>query len=144
MSKYLILVSIFFLINTGANHSMNRDFFTNLFQNPMIKLNRVLSKNLTEKIEVETYLKLKDDIATVAFNQSAVLDVLANDKLPINRLFKIIHLSNINGGTADIIKGGTQIKITPEFNSSVPVTLTYTVSDGVGAKATAKVSLIIN
>ena len=144
MCKHLILVSTFFLINIGANHSMNRDFITNLFQNPMIKLNRVLSKSLTEKNGVETYLKLKDDTAKVAFNQSAVLDVLANDKFPINRLFKIIHLSNINGGSADIIRGGTQIKITPEFNSSDPVTLTYTVSDGKGLKATAKVSVIIN
>ena len=52
MSKHLILVSTFFLINIGANHSMNRDFITNLFQNPMIKLNRVLSKSLTEKLKL--------------------------------------------------------------------------------------------
>ena len=144
MLRNCLLVSLFFLTNIALCYSMNVDLFTKLFENPLIKLNRLLTENPQKNIKYEGAFELENDIAVVEFNQSVVIDVMVNDKLPTNKLFRIIHLSNISGGTADLVSNGTKIKVTPEFNSKVPVTFNYTVSDEGKIKKTAKVFVLVN
>ena len=140
--KWILTLSFLFL-NLNLCHSMSRDLFINFFKNPLIKLNRSANKKPKENIKNQDLVQLKNDVATVAFNQSIVVDVLANDQLPNNETFRIIHLSNISSGKADLILNGTKVKVTPELNSKIPVTFSYTVSDGDSRRETAKVFILV-
>ena len=143
MLKNWILTTSFLLLNLNLCHSMNRDLFINFFENPLIKLNRFANTKPKENIKNHVLIQLKNDVATVPFNQSVVVDVLANDQLPNNKSFRIIHLSNISSGKADLILNGTKVKVTPQLNSKIPVTFSYTVSDGDVIRETAKVFILV-
>lgn len=83
-----------------------------------------------------------DDIATTNINQSIILDVLKNDKVDY-RNRKIIKISNISGGIADLVSNNRKIKVTPAVDSRKPVTFSYTIGTK-NNKSTAYVKVLIN
>ena len=61
----------------------------------------------------------------MVFNQSVVVDVL---QMINYQTMKHLELSiyRILVGKADLILNGTKVKVTPELNSKIPVTFSYT------------------
>lgn len=83
----------------------------------------------------------KDDIGTTNMNQSIILDVLKNDTVDY-RSRKIIKISNISGGIADLVSDNRKIKVTPAVDSLKPVTFSYTIGTK-NNKSTADVKVLI-
>ena len=80
-----------------------------------------------------------NDMASTNVNQSITIDVLANDTDADNDLLTITDLSTVSNGSASIVSGSSAILVTPAYDSTLPVTFTYTISDGKGGTATADV-----
>ncbi|MCO6456861.1 MAG: tandem-95 repeat protein [Pirellulaceae bacterium] len=69
------------------------------------------------------------------------LNVLANDST-LNGTLTITGVSNIsNGGTVNVVNGGTSLSYTPVPNFFGVETFNYTISNGVGGTATATVTV---
>ena len=84
-----------------------------------------------------------DDFAFTNLNQSITIDVLGNDYDADNNLLTIVDLSHVSNGSASIVSGSGAILVTPSYDSTLPVTFTYTISDGNGGYDSAFVSVSI-
>tara|TARA_Y100000589_G_C27147911_1_gene627661 strand:+ start:159 stop:677 length:519 start_codon:yes stop_codon:yes gene_type:complete len=138
LRNWLIILLLCFT-NAGFCSTKIIEKSSGWFGNPLFKLNRYVKNEKKNSATGRQQSKLMDDVAFTILNKPVIVDVLANDKLPINSSFKIRHLSNISHGKADLMTNSSKVKVTPAFNSMVPITFTYTVSDGRKFKASAKV-----
>ena len=85
-----------------------------------------------------------NDTASTNINQSITVDVLANDTDADNDLLTITNVSHVSNGSASIVSGSSAILVTPSYDSTQPVTLTYTISDGNGGYDSASVVVTVN
>ena len=83
-----------------------------------------------------------NDTATVDEDNNALIDVLANDNDIDGDTLTISTVSNPYNGVAVIENG--KVKYTPDANYNGDDNLTYTISDGNGATATATVNITVN
>ncbi|MEM7211851.1 MAG: Ig-like domain-containing protein [Pseudomonadota bacterium] len=83
-----------------------------------------------------------DDTATVRFNATTNIDVLANDNDPDMDTLTVIAVSDPANGVATINADNT-INYDPDNTFIGDDTLTYTVSDGNGGTATAEVTVTV-
>ena len=77
-------------------------------------------------------------------NQSITVNVLANGSDADNDLLTITDLSYVSNGSASIVSGSSAILVTPSYDSTLPVTFTYTISDGNGGYDAASVVVTVN
>ena len=85
-----------------------------------------------------------NDMASTNVNQSITVYVLANDSDADNDLVTITDLSTVSNGSASLVSGSAAILVTPSYDSTLPVTFTYTISDGNGAYDSASVVVTVN
>ena len=104
------------------------------------KITKVEKKYIKPKIQPVS-LVADDDIGKTYLNQSIILDVLKNDKVDY-RNRKIIKISNISGGIADLVSNNRKIKVTPAVNSRKPVTFSYTIGTKKNS-STANVKVLV-
>ena len=139
MLRSWLIIILFCFCTTSFCSTNTTEKSSVWFGNPLFKLYRFVKNDKRSSVIRHQQLKLMDDLAFTSLNKSILVDVLANDKLPLNGAFKIHHLSNISNGEADLLSNSSKVKVTPFFNSKLPITFSYTVSDKRKFKASAKV-----
>ena len=82
-----------------------------------------------------------NDVNLTNENESVTVEVLSNDSDTDGDLLTITNLAAVVGGSASIVESSTKIMVTPSLDSTLPVSLTYMVSDGNGATATANLTV---
>jgi uncharacterized repeat protein (TIGR01451 family) len=87
-----------------------------------------------------------DDVAEVLANSSVSIDVLGNDSSAPDggETLTIVDVGTPLHGTAVITDGGTFIQYTPSAGYDGPDTFTYSIDDGNGGTATARVKVIVS
>jgi hypothetical protein len=85
----------------------------------------------------------KPDSATLFCDDSAVIAVLANDRDPDGDALKITAISKPANGTAKLTADGKRIRYEPKRRFRGTDSFTYTISDGKGGTASAKVTVIV-
>ncbi len=84
---------------------------------------------------------IRDDTASVLFNQSVAVNVLANDSDPDGDALSVIAVGMPSHGSVSL--SGDVVTYTPASGFSGPDTFTYTVSDGRGGEGTATVRITV-
>ena len=86
----------------------------------------------------------RDDSTTQFKTGTSVINVLANDEDPDGDTLRVVSVETPSRGSAEIINNGTQIRYISRLGVlSGPDTFSYTISDGNGNTATARITVSI-
>lgn len=100
------------------------------------------SANVTIVVQPPAPPQARDDSATTVNPKAVDIDVLANDTDPAGYPLTVISVTSPANGTATILTSGA-VRYAPALGFSGNDTFTYTVSDGHGGVASAKVSVTV-
>ena len=78
----------------------------------------------------------RNDEAVTPFNTAITLNVLSNDTDTDADELSIVSISAVSGGSAQISSDNKFIVVVPAQGSSIPVSFSYTISDGNGGTDT--------
>lgn len=87
----------------------------------------------------------RDDLTGQYKGGTSIINVLANDEDPDGDTLRVISITTPANGSAQIIGNGTQVSYTSRLGvNSGPDAFTYTISDGNGNTATARIVVTIS